>query len=69
MPLNWSHAVLYVRDQERMLDFYTNTMGFQITDRGLVGPEGPEVVFMSQVPHEHHQLGSNNVCQAGGSHS
>ena len=57
MQLSWSHAVLYVQDQERMLDFYTNVLGFQITDRGPLAPDGPEVVFLSQVPNEHHQIG------------
>ncbi len=57
MRLSWSHAVLYVQDQERMLDFYTNALGFQITDRGPLGPDGPEVIFMSQDPKEHHQIG------------
>ncbi len=57
MQLRWSHAVVYVRDMELMLDFYTRILGFKITDRGPVGPEGgPEIVFMSQVPSDHHQL-------------
>ena len=57
MQLRWSHAVVYVRDMEPMLDFYTKVLGFEITDRGPVGPEdGPEIVFMSQVPSDHHQL-------------
>ena len=57
MKLRWSHAVVYVRDMENMLDFYTNVLGFQITDRGPLGPpDGPEIVFMSQVDTDHHQL-------------
>lgn len=56
MQLSWSHAVLYVKDKDRMLDFYTNALGFQITDRGPLGPDGPEIIFMSQDPREHHQL-------------
>ena len=56
MHLSWSHAVLYVKDKDRMLDFYTNVLGFQITDRGPLGPDGPEVIFMSQDPKEHHQV-------------
>ena len=40
-----------------MLDFYTGVLGFQITDRGPLGdPKGPEIVFMSQVDTDHHQL-------------
>ncbi len=56
MKLTWSHAVLYVRDQQKMLDFYTHVLGFEITDRGPLAEEAPEIVFMSQDPDEHHQL-------------
>ncbi len=56
MELSWSHAVLYVRDLEQMLDFYTNVLGFEVTDRGPIGPDAPEIVFLSQCPNEHHQI-------------
>ena len=56
MRLTWSHAVMYVRDQEKMLDFYTNVLGFEITDRGPIGDGAPEILFLSQNPDEHHQL-------------
>lgn len=57
MQLHWSHAVVLVRDMKKMLDFYTNVLGFQITDRGqLGGPDSPEIVFMSQVDTDHHQI-------------
>ena len=57
MQLRWSHAVLYVRDLDAMLDFYTGVLGFEVTDRGKLGPEsGPDIVFMSQVESDHHQL-------------
>ncbi len=57
MQLRWSHAVVYVRDLDTMLDFYTNLLGFQVTDRGPLGAaDGPEIVFMSQVDTDHHQL-------------
>jgi catechol 2,3-dioxygenase len=57
MQLRWSHAVVYVRDLEAMIDFYTNMLGFEVTDRGPIGPEGsPEIVFMSQVDTDHHQI-------------
>ncbi len=57
MTLRWSHAVVYVRDLDEMLDFYTNLLGFEVTDRGSIGPKGgPEIVFMSQVETDHHQL-------------
>ncbi len=56
MNLTWSHAVLYVRDQDKMLDFYTNVLGFEITDRGPIGENAPEILFLSQNPDEHHQI-------------
>ncbi len=56
MSLTWSHAVLYVRNLDAMLDFYRNTLGFEITDRGPLAEGMPEIVFMSQSPNEHHQL-------------
>ncbi len=56
MQLNWSHAVLYVHDLDKMLDFYMNVLMFQITDRGPLGDGAPDIVFMSQNPEEHHQI-------------
>lgn len=57
MNLKWSHAVLNVGNLGKMLDFYTNVMGFTVSDRGPMGPPGaPEIVFMSQTSDEHHQL-------------
>lgn len=56
MNLTWSHAVLYVRDLDTMLGFYTETLGFKVTDRGPIGENAPDIVFMSQNPDEHHQL-------------
>jgi catechol-2,3-dioxygenase len=54
MQLRWSHAVLHVRNLDVMLDFYTRVLGFTITDRGPLG--GSEIVFLSQVETDHHQL-------------
>lgn len=56
MPLTWSHAVLQVRDLDTMLDYYTNVLGFRISDRGSLGENAPDIVFLSQDPGEHHQL-------------
>ena len=58
MQLRWSHAVVYVRDLEAMIDFYTNVLGFEVTDRGPIAPTdgAPEIVFLSQVDTDHHQL-------------
>ncbi len=59
MQLRWSHAVLLVRDMEEMIDFYTNVLGFTVTDRGAFpgpGDDNAEIVFMSQVESDHHQI-------------
>jgi len=58
MKLRWSHAVLYVRDLEKMIAFYRDVLGFQVSDRGPLDPANPgiELVFLSQVGSDHHQL-------------
>lgn len=56
MKLSWSHAVINVRDLQNMLDFYTNVLSFEIADRGPLGPDAPEIVFLSNDPNEHHQV-------------
>jgi catechol 2,3-dioxygenase-like lactoylglutathione lyase family enzyme len=51
-PLTFSHLVLYTPDLERILDDYTNRLGFRITDR-FTGAGA----FMRAAGHsEHHQL-------------
>ena len=54
MQLRWSHAFVQVEDLAAMLAFYTEVLGFEVTDRGEVG--GRPVAFLSQVDTEHHQL-------------
>mgnify|MGYP000849931364 CR=1 FL=1 len=56
MKLDWSHTVLNIKDSEKILDFYTNTLGFTISDRGPIVENGPEIIFISQNTDEHHQL-------------
>lgn len=56
MALAWSHTVLMVKDGEKMLDFYTRVLGFQITDKGDL-PGDRFIYFLSQQPDEHHQIG------------
>lgn len=50
------HFGLYVRDVERMVRFYSDVLGLMVTDRGRVGPEKKELVFLSADPTEHHQF-------------
>jgi catechol-2,3-dioxygenase len=48
-----SHVELYVKDIVLMEKFYTENLGFIVTDRG----EGPSaMVFLSRNPEEHHQI-------------
>jgi catechol 2,3-dioxygenase-like lactoylglutathione lyase family enzyme len=63
MKLRWSHAVVYVRDLETMLDFYTGVLGFEVSDRGHLSPDNPDLqlAFLSQVDTDHHQLALVNV--------
>jgi catechol 2,3-dioxygenase-like lactoylglutathione lyase family enzyme len=48
MQLKWSHAVLNVKDVDKELALYTGVPEFTIIDRGPVGKNAPELVFMSQ---------------------
>lgn len=54
MQLRWSHAFVHVESMAKMLGFYTDVLGFEVTDRGEVG--GKPVAFLSQVETDHHQL-------------
>ena len=55
MSLAWSHAVLHIRDETAMLDFYTRVLGFQLTDEGPIS-DGRRIIFLSQSAQEHHQI-------------
>ena len=55
-----SHFAVPVADMPAMERFYTETLGFVVTNRRK--SEKSELVFMSRSPDEHHQL----VLQAGG---
>ncbi len=62
MAMEFAHAVVYVQDMDEMVDFYTNILGFTVTDRGPFGPvEGAEILFMSTTPGHHHQLAFLNT--------
>ncbi len=56
MQVQWSHCVLKVRDIEAMTNFYCDALGFQVADRGKVGPD-TEIVFLSGASTDHHQMG------------
>ncbi len=63
MKLRWSHAVLYVRDLNAMINFYQKALGFEVSDRGLLDPNNPglELAFLSQLGSVHHQLAFASV--------
>jgi catechol 2,3-dioxygenase len=50
------HFGVFVHDVERMARFYSDVIGLMVTDRGPVGPDKRELVFMSADPSEHHQF-------------
>ena len=54
--LSLSHTTVAVRDLDVMVDFYTDVLGFHVTNRGTPGPGQPELAFLSQDPSEHHQM-------------
>jgi len=56
MNVRWSHCVLRVRDLEGMVAFYCDTLGFVVADRGPLGPDGPQIVFLSGSSSDHHQI-------------
>ena len=47
-----SHVGLYVTDVPRMIDFYTNVLGFVVSDGA---PDG-RITFLSRNPSDHHQV-------------
>ena len=52
--LMFSHMGISVRDIVVMEKFYTQVLGFTVTDRGNAG--GMDLVFMSRDPLDHHQI-------------
>ena len=46
--------MLYAHDVEDLIEFYSNTLGFEVTDRGPFGRD--EIVFLSQNASDHHQV-------------
>ena len=54
LRLEVAHAVLYAHNVEDMIEFYTNTLGFEVADRGPLGSN--EIIFLSQNASDHHQI-------------
>ncbi|MFM7263674.1 MAG: VOC family protein [Acidimicrobiales bacterium] len=54
--LRLGHVTLAARDLEAMVAFYTEVLGFLVTNRGEPVPGMGEMVFISQTSEEHHQI-------------
>lgn len=54
--LSLGHATLAVRDVDRMVAFYTDVLGFHVSNRGEPVPGMGEMVFLTQDPMAHHQI-------------
>jgi catechol 2,3-dioxygenase len=52
--LSFSHVGFFVVDMDRMAAFYSETMGFFVTDKGLLNQK--RITFFSRDPREHHQI-------------
>ncbi len=51
------HIGIYVRDMDKMIAFYTRTLGMVVNDDGIsTRPGAPRIAFLSRNPNEHHQL-------------
>ena len=54
--LTLGHATIAARDLPRLVAFYTDVLGFHITNRGEPVPGMGDMVFLSQDPTAHHQI-------------
>jgi catechol 2,3-dioxygenase len=54
MTFEFSHLAIPVSDMVTMRRFYTETLGFIVTDQG--GEDPGDAVFLSSRPGEHHQV-------------
>lgn len=54
--LRLGHATIAARNIDVMVSFYTEVLGFHVTNRGEPVPGMGEMVFISQSPQEHHQI-------------
>ena len=54
--LRLGHCTIPARDLESLVTFYTDVLGFYVTNRGEPIPGMGELVFISQTHEEHHQI-------------
>jgi catechol 2,3-dioxygenase len=50
----FAHMGLYVTNMTRMVEFYTDVLGFCISDRATI--RGADLTFLTRDPNEHHQI-------------
>jgi catechol 2,3-dioxygenase len=50
------HSTLAARNLDALSRFYTDVLGFEVTNRGGIGDEGLELIFLSQDASAHHQI-------------
>lgn len=69
MQLRMSHVVIRVRDLDAMVGFYRDVLGFKVSDEGHLN--GVDLVFMTQVADDHHQIafGANRTDGSAGSNT
>jgi catechol 2,3-dioxygenase len=53
---NLAHMGIYVRDLDRMREFYGRVLGLKVTDSGFVARLNADICFMSADPKIHHQV-------------
>ena len=54
---HFSHVGIHVFDIDKMIEFYTQLLGLELTDRGKLNiPGEPQIAFLSSDPEEHHQV-------------
>lgn len=54
--LRLGHVTIAARDLDAMVTFYTDVLGFVVSNRGEPVPGMGEMVFISQTADEHHQI-------------
>jgi catechol 2,3-dioxygenase len=54
--LRLGHVTIAARDLDAMVTFYTEVLGFLVTNRGEPVPGMGEMAFISQTAEEHHQI-------------
>ena len=45
MKLEISHTILNIKDSKEIIKFYSEVLGFKVSDQGLIGGSGPESNF------------------------